>query len=367
MPARLVVYAVAHVAGMPEVSAVRVYPRCRSQPPALGSGGQCVVVCRLGGHRERREFAPTASRSPPGALLSTRIFLMTLVASTGERVRLPGSWTIARSRAVREPGHARRRSRRATNTTCSAWVSKPRQRATTCTAKSRRSRRRCTSAGPADAVEPWCGDPHFRGLHAALGLVNVNFRDTRRADSYVELAARLPRGCGSTTSPTRRSRRAFGPRLARSGHALAAELLVPPGMAHVRPMGASVHYAGTVPMTRDARRSRRPPGARAATSKPVPGRRRHVSVSAGQEHHLHADGERRARRRFRVRVGRVFMRRLLFAVISWMPVVIGQRSGHPSGGSGGPGDGAESSLRFVPRPSAVQSGRHWWRRARAWR
>ena len=28
--------------------------------------------------------------------------------------------------------------------------------------------------------------------------------------------------------------------------------LVPPGMAHIRPMGASVHYAGTLPMTRTA-------------------------------------------------------------------------------------------------------------------
>ena len=28
--------------------------------------------------------------------------------------------------------------------------------------------------------------------------------------------------------------------------------IVPPGMAHVRPMGASVHYAGTLPMRRDA-------------------------------------------------------------------------------------------------------------------
>ncbi len=26
--------------------------------------------------------------------------------------------------------------------------------------------------------------------------------------------------------------------------------LVPPGMSHVRPMGSSVHYAGTLPMSR---------------------------------------------------------------------------------------------------------------------
>ena len=30
----------------------------------------------------------------------------------------------------------------------------------------------------------------------------------------------------------------------------ALSCVVPPGMMHVRPMGASVHYAGTLPMTR---------------------------------------------------------------------------------------------------------------------
>ena len=29
-------------------------------------------------------------------------------------------------------------------------------------------------------------------------------------------------------------------------------VVVPPGMAHVRPMGASVHYSGTLPMTVDS-------------------------------------------------------------------------------------------------------------------
>jgi len=30
--------------------------------------------------------------------------------------------------------------------------------------------------------------------------------------------------------------------------------IVPPGMAHVRPMGASAHYAGTLPMSREKQR-----------------------------------------------------------------------------------------------------------------
>jgi hypothetical protein len=90
----------------------------------------------------------------------------------------------------------------------------------------------------------------FRGVHAALGLVNVNFRDTRREDSYVELTddavsklrihyapdAEEPVRVQSGVGRVRRALRKLG-------------CVVPPGLAHVRPMGASVHYAGTLPMT----------------------------------------------------------------------------------------------------------------------
>jgi choline dehydrogenase-like flavoprotein len=49
---------------------------------------------------------------------------------------------------------------------------------------------------------------------------------------------------------------AEGPRVAaalrRIGRALRAlGCLVPPGLTHIRPMGASVHYAGTLPMRRE--------------------------------------------------------------------------------------------------------------------
>jgi choline dehydrogenase-like flavoprotein len=93
----------------------------------------------------------------------------------------------------------------------------------------------------------------MRAMHAALGVVNVNFRDTRREDNYVELTDE-PGG-------TRRLRIHYAPatdepsridaamRLVKKAlHALGC--VVPPGMAHRRPMGASVHYAGTLPMTR---------------------------------------------------------------------------------------------------------------------
>jgi choline dehydrogenase-like flavoprotein len=93
----------------------------------------------------------------------------------------------------------------------------------------------------------------FRAIHAALGLVNVNFRDTRRDDSYVELTAEdQPRLSlhyrpdadepARITQALRRVKRLL----------LSLNSIVPPGMAHVRPMGSSVHYAGTLPMSHAA-------------------------------------------------------------------------------------------------------------------
>ncbi len=95
----------------------------------------------------------------------------------------------------------------------------------------------------------------MRAVHAALGLVNLNFHDTRRDTNYVELAGDPDRGSlrvhyepdsdepVRVTAAMRRVRQALW-RL---------NCIVPPGMAHERPMGASVHYAGLIPMTREAR------------------------------------------------------------------------------------------------------------------
>lgn len=89
-----------------------------------------------------------------------------------------------------------------------------------------------------------------RNAHAALGLVNLNFHDTRRAQNRVAL--------GSNESmapleieyrPQAGERAHLDDAVARLRKALGKlGCLVPPGMVHVRPMGASVHYAGTVPM-----------------------------------------------------------------------------------------------------------------------
>ena len=92
----------------------------------------------------------------------------------------------------------------------------------------------------------------FRAVHAALGLVNVNFRDTRRDDCYVELTddpdPRLRLHYTPDPGEPERMRSALA-RVTRTLRQLGC--VTPPGMTRVRPMGASVHYAGTLPMTRE--------------------------------------------------------------------------------------------------------------------
>jgi choline dehydrogenase-like flavoprotein len=90
-----------------------------------------------------------------------------------------------------------------------------------------------------------------RATHAALGVVNLNFPDTRREaneatlvleDGSPRLALRYtppPGEAAEMRRVLRRTRRALW----------ALGCVVPPGMTHVRPMGASVHYAGTLPMS----------------------------------------------------------------------------------------------------------------------
>lgn len=93
----------------------------------------------------------------------------------------------------------------------------------------------------------------FRNLHAALGVVNVNFHDTRREDCYATLEVtddpQHPALVLHYQPPADEPAR-----IARTMRRLRKILwklgcVVPPGMVHVRPMGASVHYAGTLPMS----------------------------------------------------------------------------------------------------------------------
>ena len=93
----------------------------------------------------------------------------------------------------------------------------------------------------------------FRNVHAALGLVNVNFHDTRRDDCYLTLDAEsdpeYPKLVLHYSYTDGEPERLSGV-LQRVKKALfKLGCVVPPGMTHVRPMGASVHYAGTFPMS----------------------------------------------------------------------------------------------------------------------
>lgn len=95
----------------------------------------------------------------------------------------------------------------------------------------------------------------FRNVRGALGLVNLNFSDDRRPECRVGLAPEAGEGALDIRyeSPPGREReieRAVR-RLRRVLRALGC--VVAPGSVHVRPMGASVHYAGTLPMS-EARR-----------------------------------------------------------------------------------------------------------------
>jgi choline dehydrogenase-like flavoprotein len=93
----------------------------------------------------------------------------------------------------------------------------------------------------------------FRNVRGGLGLVNVNFADHRRETNFVTLRP------GATREPPTLII-AYEPdpdepaRIARAVRTVRRALwrlgaIVPPGMSHVRPMGASVHYAGTLPMS----------------------------------------------------------------------------------------------------------------------
>ncbi len=97
----------------------------------------------------------------------------------------------------------------------------------------------------------------FRHLRAALGLVNVNLADTRRSENGVTLDIDPVTGRSrlvATYAAPREERRRLKQVIGRvKGVLWRLGCVVPPGTIHVRPMGASVHYAGTIPMSATAR------------------------------------------------------------------------------------------------------------------
>ena len=91
----------------------------------------------------------------------------------------------------------------------------------------------------------------FRLLRGALGVANVNLSDSRRGDCQATIEPRA--GAPSTLVLSYRPAPGDEERMARAERRVARALgrlgcLVPPGLSHRRPKGASVHYAGLIPM-----------------------------------------------------------------------------------------------------------------------
>jgi choline dehydrogenase-like flavoprotein len=95
----------------------------------------------------------------------------------------------------------------------------------------------------------------FRGIRAAMGVVNVNLHDWRREENHVTLevdsASARPRLRIQYSPPANEEQR-ISDTIRKVKRALwRLGCVVPPGLVHVRPMGASVHYAGTLPMSKE--------------------------------------------------------------------------------------------------------------------
>lgn len=92
----------------------------------------------------------------------------------------------------------------------------------------------------------------FRRLRSALGLVNVNFHDDRRDANGVTIEPRADGSCDLVLeySPAPGESKHVDAAIRRVRQALLRlHCLAPASMSHTRPKGASVHYAGMLPMT----------------------------------------------------------------------------------------------------------------------
>jgi choline dehydrogenase-like flavoprotein len=94
----------------------------------------------------------------------------------------------------------------------------------------------------------------FRSIHAALGIVNVNLHDTRREENYITLKNEKNSSIKSTIikyKPINGEAELISKALKTVKKSLRAlGCIALPMMTHIRPKGASVHYAGTIPMSK---------------------------------------------------------------------------------------------------------------------
>ncbi|MCP4220612.1 MAG: hypothetical protein GY765_38650 [bacterium] len=91
-----------------------------------------------------------------------------------------------------------------------------------------------------------------RNLHTALGVINLNYSDTRRCGNTVSI--RPNEGGPSTLDihyappADEKEKVAYSIKTVKKFFS-GLGVIVPPGQSHIRPMGASVHYSGTLPMS----------------------------------------------------------------------------------------------------------------------
>ncbi len=93
----------------------------------------------------------------------------------------------------------------------------------------------------------------FPNVRSALGMLNLNLYDWRRNENYVTLEAGPKSGRSKLVinyEPPGDEKEKIK-RLVKTVKQVLWNLgcVVPPGMTHIRPMGSSVHYAGTIPMS----------------------------------------------------------------------------------------------------------------------
>jgi hypothetical protein len=95
-----------------------------------------------------------------------------------------------------------------------------------------------------------CSLSAFRSVHGALGLINVNLQDNRRNDNMVSLdTASTPHRLSITYRPDPGEPKKLAETISHFRRILRKlGCFAPSGTIHIRPMGASVHYAGTIPM-----------------------------------------------------------------------------------------------------------------------
>lgn len=93
----------------------------------------------------------------------------------------------------------------------------------------------------------------FRNVHGALGMININFPDDGRPENTVSLdVSSTPHRLVVHYQPKPGEPARLAKAIAQFRKVLwTLGCFAPRGTIHVRPMGASVHYAGTVPMRRE--------------------------------------------------------------------------------------------------------------------